>query len=237
MIYFDGHDLESIGTIGDPKITRQEYQPETLTIPGRKGAIVRDVGLGPASVSMAVGISGSAEERWEKLSVLSSWLMVDGPRMLVLPDKPSVYYMAVPNGTVDMERAIMAETTRITFLIADPIAYGVDNSVTVPSGSQASIGVGGTHETHPRVAGTVTGDVTYGIWGLRLDDGDFIHVEVGTSPVPITIDCETRTVVANGEVVLPTLDSDWLSLTCGRHVLANDVGSGTCTVTWTERWA
>ena len=237
MILFDGHDLKSVMVVGDPEITWHTFSPETVDVPGRDGTVVRDVTLGPASVSMAVAFDGEAPERRHKLSILGSWLRVDGARPLVLPDTPDRYYLAVPDGALDMRRVIRGELSRLSFKITEPAAYGKRRSVTVPSGGVVEVVVGGTYPTGMSIEGTVTRDATSKVWGIRLDEGDFIHLDTGyDSARSVEIDTDGRTAKVSGSATLPTMDSDWLRLEVGKHTLRNDEGTGDVTVSWIERW-
>lgn len=237
MILYDGHDLESVMVVGDPEITWHTFSPETVDVPGRDGTVVRDVTLGPASVSMAVAVEGEASERRHRLSILGSWLRVDSARPLVLPDTPDRYYLAVPDGALDMRRAIRGELSRLTFRITEPAAYGKRQNVTVPSGGTAQVVVGGTYPTGMKIEGAVTRNSSSNVWGIRLDEGDFIHIDTGSnSSRAISIDTDSRVAKVSGSVALPTLDSDWLHFDVGKHTLRNDQGAGSVTVSWVERW-
>jgi hypothetical protein len=72
---------------------------------------------------------------------------------------------------------------------------------------------------------------------VRFDDGDYLRVAIPTSSAtPVEIDCESRVARVGGNVSMVTMDSDWPMLSPGRHVARNDVGTGSATLTWEERW-
>lgn len=237
MITFDGHDLESIAIVGPPNITSADFSADLSEVPARDGSIIRGTRLRSPSISMPIAIVGTDYERRRKLSMLISWLKVDGPRRLVIPDDESVYWMAVPSGTLDMARRTNRETATLTFVLAEPAAYGSEMSATIPSGGSVEIEVGGTYPTAPIINGTVTRSASSLVWGVRLDDEDFIHIETGANAGRVVaIDCVERACTVSGNAKLPTLDSDWLVLFPGHHVLENDQGTGEATVRWIERW-
>lgn len=235
MILFDGHDLETILVVGDPELSWLGFEPETTEVAGKDGVRVSGVRIGTPSVSMRFAVEGTARERRYKLSTLGSWLHVDGARELVIPDTPELRYMAVPEGSLDMDRAIRGELSRLTFAVTEPAAYGCIRRVSVSSGETANVAVSGTYPTPMHIEGIVTGS-SDGLWGIRLDEGKHLYVEVGQSTRPISVDCESRTVTADGTVTLPTPESDWLELRPGAHTIRNDVGTGSVEITWTERW-
>lgn len=237
MISFDGHDLESIAIVGRPGITAANFANTLVEVPAKDGSVVRGTRLGDPAISFSIAIVGTDFERRRKLSTLLSWLRVDGAKHLVTPDDGSVYWLALPSGGLDMERLIMGETSVLAFDLVEPAAFGAQRTATVPSGGSVTVEVGGTYPTAPTVNGTVTRNSSSLVWGIRLDGGDFIHVQTGSSSGrTVAIDCAARTCKVSGAAKLPTLDSDWLVLAPGTHALENDQGTGSCTVKWIERW-
>jgi predicted phage tail component-like protein len=236
MITFDGHDLESIAIVGSPSVTAANFANTLVEVPARDGSVVRGTRLGDPSVSMTIAIVGTDAERRRKVSTLLSWLRVDGAKHLVTPDDSSVYWLALPSGSLDMERLLGGETSVLAFDLVEPAAYGARRSVTV-SGTATTFEVGGTYPTMPSFSGTVARDSSSHLWGIRLDGGDFVHVDTGTTANrSIVVDCAERTCKVGGTAKLPTLDSDWLSLAPGTHTVVRDNGTGNVTLTWLERW-
>ena len=113
--------------------------------------------------------------------------------------------------------------------------YGDTHTVTVPSAGSVSFIVKGSYPTAPTIHAQSANVSSSTVWGLRLDETDFIHVQLSEAS-EVAIDCDKRTCLVGSDVKLPTLDSDWIHLTNGHHTLRNDQGTGACTVTWTERW-
>lgn len=236
-VIFDGHDLSELFDIGNPEITIANAMPDMRETSGRNGSIFVGTKYGNSTVKFAFAVNGSPDERRDALSILGMWLNVDEPKKLVLPDTPDRFYMAVPKGAITLNRAIGAEHASLTFELVDPVAYGREVEFTVPSGGSVTFHVGGTAATKPTIEANAIRDASSLVWGLRLDDGDFVHVATGSSSAkPVSIDCDERTSTVDGSVALPTLDSDWLVLTPGEHTLRMDNGAGAATVTWRERW-
>ena len=132
---------------------------------------------------------------------------------------------------------INGEIAQLTFTVTNPIAYGRERTITVPSGGSVIFIVDGTAPTRPRIAASATRSASSQVWGLRLDEGDYLHVETGVSSAcAVAIDCEERTLRINNNPAIPTLDSDWLELSPGEHTIRMDNGVGAATITYYERW-
>lgn len=234
---FDGHDLTTLANCGDPRFSFAPFDPKAETVEGADGSKVLGGRVGAGSVTIAMAVFGTAQQRREKLSTLASWLDVDEPKRLVMPDT-SWYYMAVPSGGFEVDANINPYMFDMEFMLADPIAYGEQRTATVPSGGSVNITVGGTAETYPTVtASAAVRNSSSQVWGIRLDEGGFVHVATGSSSArSVSLDCGARTCKVAGVTSLPTLDSDWLVLSPGTHTLRMDAGTGAATVTWRERW-
>ncbi len=237
-VIFDGHDLSSLFDIGDPDISILNSKADFANSDSMTGAMVLGRRWDVSSVSFAIVAHGTASARRNAFSTLGSWLNVDAPKKLVLPDTPDRYYMAIPDGSLDLERGILGEKTRIAFKLADPVAYSAqETTVTVPSGGTLTFDVGGTFPAKPRIQATAVRNSSSLVWGVRLDEGDFVHVATGNSAGRVVVvDCDARTVTLSGNAHIMTLDSDWLELSPGSHTLRMDNGTGAATVKFRERW-
>lgn len=235
---FDGHDIGTLFTYGDPNIEILGAQPTLEDVPGRNGQAFTGMTYGSAIVSFTIAVAGDAATRRAALSTLGQWLMVDEPKHLVLPDTPDRYYLAVPDGGLSLNRGVKAEYGQLSFRLVDPIAYGQTQTASLPSGGSVSITIGGTAPTALAItANSAVRDSTSLVWGVRADNADFVHVATGSaSSRKVVLDCGERTLTVAGSVKIPTLDSDWLVLSPGSHTLAMDNGTGAATVTWVERW-
>lgn len=239
MISYDGHDFETLFIVGDPEIMILDSRTEYADSSSRNGIALIGRRWGETQVSFTLTAIGDANTRRLAFSALGSWLDVDEPKKLVLPDTPTWYYMAIPDGALELVRAFDGETTQITFTLTDPIAYSsTETTVSLPSGSSVTFTVGGTAAAKPRLqASSAKRDTTSLVWGVKLDDGDFVHVATGSNSARNTIvDCDTRTVTVSGNPAIMTLDSDWLEFSPGSHTLVMDNGTGACTVKYRERW-
>ena len=239
-LLYDGHDLETIGICGDPSFTFANYRATTEDMESANGEHFIGSKIAAGSVSFHVAIFGSANERRRKISTLASWLNVDEPKQLVLPDTPGWYYLAVPDGGIEISEHMNPERFVLTFKLTDPIAYGVEEkSVAISYGGSKTFYVGGTAPTKPYFNRTIVSpDKTTKQWGWRLDGQDVFILDFGTtSNRYIQADFEKRVSYVGNALKLPTLDSDWFELTPGVHTIENHIGGGTSVMLrWHERW-
>lgn len=236
-LMFDGHEFGELVVYGDPVITMLPSTAAYVDTPSKQGLSVADVRYAGWTVAFTIVVDGTAHERRDKLSTLGMWLDVDGPRRLVLPDTPDRYYMAVPEGQLELTRGIRSEYGQLSFTVVEPAAYGDEHSITVPSGGSVTFNVDGTYKAAPIITANATRNSSSLVWGLRLDEGDYLHIATDSASArPIVADCGERTLSVNGSVAIPTLDSDWLELEPGVHTLRMDNGTGAATVTWRDRW-
>ena len=237
-LIFDGHDFSELFVYGDPQITILNAKPDTREVSGRNGAAFIGLTYDASTVAFTIAAFGNAEARRNAFSQLGTWLMVDEPKPLYLPDTPDRYYLAVPDAGLDLTRGIGGEMAQVTFTLVDPVAYGYEKTATLPSGGSASINVNGTAPTYLNVvAASAVRNSSAQVWGVKVDNTDYIHVATGSSSSrKVEIYSEERICKVADALTLPTLDSDWLKLEPGIHTVAMDYGTGAATLSWVERW-
>lgn len=207
-------------------------------IPGRDGAALLGADFEPLDITAKLRV---AAQGIEPAAVQEAWRAIAPYLRRTEPCRLSFGtgydYMALVVGATDIEQLSYSGTVEVTFRCFDPIAYGEDRTAIVPSGGSKSITVGGTYKTYAKVVADAVRDSSTGLWGLRIDNGDYLRVATGSaSSRRIVADSEKRTLTIAGSSALPTLDSDWIVLTPGTHTVQNDLGTGAATLTWTERW-
>lgn len=207
-------------------------------VPGRNGAAYLGSSLEPLELKVKLRLDAGSicpvaiHDKWAEVASL---LRPDGD-LHELSFGGDRYYMAVLTGATEIDVRGYYGDVEVTFLCPDPIAYGAEREVVVPSGGSVEFMVGGSQPAAPVITAEAVRGST-GLWGLRLDEGDYLRVATGTaSAARVTLDCGQRSCHVAGAVALPTLTSDWFELAPGVHVLRNDQGAGAATVTWRERW-
>lgn len=245
-VTFDGHDLTERFLVTDVSRPWPSLSANVADNPAG-GSFLKGLRREAAEVSMTLYAFGSTSERREAARELASWLDVDGPRELAFGDDGGLVYMAVPRGTDAPKSFADAESASVSFLVPEPVMLGergraqayMPMSVTEVDGPVSPVVmVGGTAPARMVITSEdASRDPSTGLWGVRLDDGGYARVEIPVpTPSSVTIDCVERTATVNGAPALLTLDSDWLEMSPGRHVIKLDEGHGTADVSWRERW-
>ena len=235
-VVFDGNVLTDYFLVGNPELPMPSPVTSLRDVAGMDGAVPDGQRL--QQVELAVKVSAWEDSRSDRralMSMLWQWLRVDEPKPLKIGDEP--YWLAIPSGGGDMEHFANADAVEVRFVAADPVRYGATRSATIPSGSSVSIHVGGNYPARPRITAAAAVRASNGLWGIRLDDGDYSNVAIPTaSASAVVIDAATREVRIAGAPAMITLASDWLELSPGEHTLAMTQGTGAAVIEWTERW-
>lgn len=236
---FDGVDYSSlidVAFIDMPALPTAAADLRTAT--GRDGALLAGNPLEPLEIKVKARLAVDSidpREIQRAWALVAAGMRTEGPRQLNLTN--DVYRMAVLTDAVPLEYNSYSAIAELTFVCPDPVAYGDERTVTVPSGGSVTFEVGGTYPAKPTIAADAVRDGTSGVWGVRLDDGDYIHVATGSSSArEVEVDSGRRTCTIEGDPSMITTDSDWLVLDPGMHTLAMDKGTGAATVTFVERW-
>lgn len=237
---YDGFDLTRYAFVTLERPVGPSMRIETEQIPGRRGSLVTEVLPDSLTIIAHCTLRRKYLSRWNRVRAeLAATFTKQGECMLTLPDEPGRYRMATASLDANVALPLIPPITfTITFVCHDPIAYGAGSSATVPSGGSVEVEIGGM------VATTVTifalqayRDQTSGLWGLKFDEGDFLHVDTGSNyNRRVDIDCEKRVVKVANALAMVTLDSNWPKLEPGTHVIRMDQGTGAATVSWIERY-
>ena len=229
-------DFFEVIDVGNPMSGRVN---NTKQVSGMDGVLLTGSTMNPVSIPVTFMLSEmDMSERRERLRELAYMIRSKEPTKLQFGRDHGLYYMAVPDGDFPISDHVRSEKVVVTFKAQEPMLYGAERRVTVPSGGTVRVSIGGTYPTGLTITGDVYGDQTAGnVWGVMVDDAEFLRLELGgTSQRHVLVDCDKRYAEIDTAVTLPTMDSDWLRLDAGVHTIENDVGSGSVVVSWHERW-
>ena len=239
-IIYDGvclNDMFQIAGVSFPFLPGIDI--DAKSVPGLAGEARVGRQLEPIDIKVKLRLDAQSrcpvdiKAKWAEMAPV---FFKDGPRPLSLGN--GVYYLAEVAGATEIDdRAYYGEVT-VTFHCSDPIAYGAERTIEVPSGGSVTFAVGGSYPTRPVIAAPeAVRDQSSLLWGLNLDAGDYLRVATGSASARrVRLDCAKRTCEIAGTVALPTMESDWFSFEPGEHTVRNDQGSGACTMTYVERW-
>lgn len=201
-------------------------------IAGRDGDVFKSARLVQPDISVLLVLRNvDAAGIREVIRDLSAEVLGTEPKALSFSSDDGLYYMAVLTDFPEVQEMVNAGSIKLTFKPVTPYLYG--DTKTVSMSGTKNIQVSGSYRTPIRAYGTAT--PANGYFGIRVDDGDYVHVAMSGAGA-VDIDSENRTCSVLGNTKQPTLDSDWLEVDAGPHVVTFDNGSGSLTLEWTERW-
>lgn len=232
---FDGHDLTEDLWVNPTRRIGLELEDVTVTVPGRPGERFVRQELRPLPIPCHVRLRArdpdhEAVARFRRK--LTSVLVTDDPRPLVLPDEPTLYYMAKLTTPGELDTLWHTGAADLEFTAYDPIAYGQQCDDVLASG-QSMVFVEGTWETYP----TFVLEAEGGPVSVASADGSLLTLEdepeAGSA---VVIDMEGRTQTVDGEYAPVTLAPDsHFALQPGRNDITLTGAHGT--IHWQERWA
>ena len=238
---YDGFDLTRYALVKLERPVGPSLRIETEQVPGRDGEIPVSIELDVLRIIAHCTLRRRYYHRWDRVRMeLAAAFTKLGEHMLTLPDEPDLYRMATASLTDNVQMPLEPPVEfSVEFVCHDPVAYGDVHSVTVPSGGSVEFEVGGMFPAVGIgvVAASAVRNSSSGVWGVRFDEGDFMHVALPSiSSRRVEIDADDRTVKVANATDMITLDSSWPKLEPGTHVARMDQGTGAATLTWIERY-
>ena len=211
---------------------------EAVEVPGRDDLLVRDARKRGPSVTLHFFAQGTAAQLAAARREIGALLSAREPKRLQFGGDGGLYYMAVPDGEPDWSQFVRSGRMDVPFLVPSPAMYGEEKVATVPSGGSVTVEVLGTYPTAPTAtAASAVRSSSSSVWGLRLDNGIWMHVDTGSSSSrSVVLDCGARRCTVAGSTKLATLDSTWFSFEPGSHTVRMDNGTGAAVLRWQERW-
>lgn len=236
-VAFNGIDLTESYNVSDLRTSLLPRRVATQSVAGRDGTVYMGASMEERTVTLTLTAKGrTPADLQEAARALAAALAVDEPAPLALSIDDGRYWMAVPESGGDAARYVNHTSFEVTFIVPDPVMYGAERTVTVPSGGSATFEVGGTYPAMPVVSAQAAKNGPNGYWRLMREDGDFMLVRLPDNNARVLVaDCAQRILTVSGVVALLEPESDWLVLEPGLHTLTM-TGTGAATVTFRERW-
>lgn len=196
------------------------------------GELVRFDGLEAVEVMVKGYLTPYGIDQVAKVKrILAKMLTIDEAQALRLPDEPWSYTLAVCTGGAELSRHAHRPKVELSFLCADPVAYGQERTDTLTTTAK-TVDSGGTYKVWP----VVTAKPASGsYWMLtNVTTGDFVRVDAAfTGSQTVVLDMAKQRCKVNGTDHQVNISSDYFPLD-GEQSLK--VSSGTATLEWSERW-
>lgn len=234
MIY-GGFDFSPWLHIKPTRALAPSVSVETQEVPGRDGGVFVRTRLEPLSIPVFARLTLKGRQATEDVRRMLAGKLISGePKELYLPNDPERCYMAVLDGSSELDTLWQNAAADLTFLAPDPVAYGKTRSVAM--GTSAVFNVGGNRKTYPRITWTAA-NVDF-VQFTMPEKGVYLRLETEFSAGgKLVIDCSDGGHCtlngANADDIL-TLDSDYFEFEPG--VVQLTASSGTAIVEWRERW-
>lgn len=230
---FGGHDLTDDLWVNPTRSLGLPVENVSVKVPGRPGERFVRSELQPLDIPVHVrlrSLKTNYEDVAKQRRKISSILVTDEPQPLVLPDEPTLYYLAKLEEPGELDTLWHTGAADLTFRAYDPIAYGPERETEVEAGTPM-VFVEGTYETRPAFALTSDG----GKVSIADEEGNVVELEAEVEAgKPVVIDMDARTATVDGEAVPLVLGSAYWPLNPGRNDLTLTGAHGT--VAWQERW-
>lgn len=238
VVLYNGVDLTADYVVSDLRRPLLPKEAMGATVPGMDGEVYTGSRLTPRMVTLTMyAIDADIALREAAARRLAAALDVQQPAPLSISIDGGLYLMAVPTSTGDAARFTQANSFQVQFKAFDPVFWGEQRTVTVPSGGSVTFDVDGTYPAEPVISAPAAANGSGGFWRVRLEDGSYLLATIpsGLSTAPVVADCAARTLKVNSINRMLVPAADWLVLTPGTHTL-DMTGTGAATVTYRERW-
>lgn len=237
---YDGFNLTQYAFVQIERPVAPSVRVSTEDVPGRDGTRYVGATLDKYAVTAHCVLRRKYIPNWATVrNTLAVAFTKREPCELYIPDDAGRYRMATARIDASVREPLMPPVAfDIYFECQDPFSYGDLKTATIPSGGSVTINIDGMFATEISIVATsAVRNSSSLVWGVRFDEGDFLHVATGSSSSrSVEIDCGARSVKIADATAMVTLDSLWPQLESGSHVARMDQGTGAATLKWREGW-
>lgn len=204
---------------------------------GGDGSVFIESALRCPTIDMTIWVMGTSEQRRAKMRTLAGLISTKTATRLEFGDDSGLYYHVVPTGDRTPQDFIDSSCIDVRFESLYPYMFGEQKTYTVGT-TNVLINNAGTYRPLLVYSGSVTTDSDsrwslFGSWGMSLS---YTMAAASTSYVVRSINVDTRQSKFGNQQGTPSLNSTWGD---GNFTLAStriSRGSGTLTLTMTERY-
>lgn len=230
---FGGHDLTDLLWVNPTRRLGLRMNNVTVKVPGSAGERHVRTELEPLTIPLHVRLrcsDGDHEAVARFRRTITTILVTDEPKPLVLPDEPTVYYMAMLSDPGELTTLWHTGAADIEFTAFDPIAYGQERDDDLKAGT-TMVFAEGTWETWPTLVLVSEGG--------QVSVSDALGHKLTVEQAPgagsaVVVDMHGRTTTVDGQAAPLVLGSKYFALQPGRNDLTVTGAHGT--ISWQERW-
>lgn len=206
---------------------------KTIEIPGRDGACFIETRREPLTISVQVRLNGSDPDHrvvGYARRIIASALLTDGPRKLVLPDEPHLYYLASLNNADELDTLWHTGGCTLEFIAFDPYAYGPEHRIPLDAGEN-TVCILGTAKTWPVFELASTGGK------VRISNGsEYVLLSANAAnEATVVVDMEEATARINTNLSAVDLESLFFELSPGAQTITLENAAGS--LVYRERWS
>lgn len=162
---------------------------------------------------------------------LAGMLYSEQAAKLILPDEPDKYYLAWWKGGAELDRLDYWPGAELTFLCADPVAYGEEHEIELTNAAKTVLR-GGTYKAYPVIKATPAAGSYWTV--TNVTTGELVRVDAAfTGANSLVLDFGAQRCLVNGTNHAVTIESTFFALEESQEIKKLN---GTATMTWRERW-
>ena len=123
-VFYDGHDISSILNVTNLNRGIGTSRKNSLVKAGnQKGTQYKNFTYDEKIIPMSFSINGDLTAKRREIAKI---LNTNEPKRLIFGDEPDKYYLAVPDGNVDLDEAAQVGKGVINWIVPDGVAHSVD---------------------------------------------------------------------------------------------------------------
>lgn len=174
-VYFDGHDISSVMNITNLNRGIGTSRKNSLLKAGnQKGTQYKNYTYDEKVIPMSFSLNSDLiNKRREVARILS----VNEPKRLIFGDEPDKYYMAVPDGDIDLDEAAAIGKGVINWIVPDGVAHSINTQIyesDIEKPGEIKVYNNGTESTKPIIKVKMKSE--NGFIGIIDNDGNIIQI-------------------------------------------------------------
>lgn len=206
----DSREVKGLIVSSLPPITKPKMRTEIVTIDGRDGSIITDLGYEAYDKTVEIGLA-----RGYNIDNIIAWL--NGVGLIVFSNEPDKYYQAKIIDQIDYEKLLRFKTAKVTFNV-QPFKYSTTDRVktfdNLYSQDRITVINAGNYTSKPRMTFYGSGMVNVSLNGKEQFTLDM------TDDGKITVDCAEQEAYSGLELKNRKMNGKFPLLRLGENVIS-----------------